>query len=66
MTRHAWGIPTRSQYETRRPCLKCGLVKVTRHEPSVLPWTEWFEGDTRIHVSHGTPACQPVTVAEDA
>lgn len=56
MSRHRWGEPNRLQFKTERACLHCDLVKVTRHEPGILPWIEWWRDGERI-VSAATPPC---------
>lgn len=60
--RHSWGPPDRTQHETTRVCRHCGLVRLTRHE-AAIPWTEWWRGSTRIHVSQGTPPCERAEAA---
>lgn len=54
MTRHRWSEPTRFPEKTKRFCLACGLIRVTRHvddggqERGVrdadgrLVWVEWW------------------------
>jgi hypothetical protein len=62
--RHQWGKPQRYLHKTERVCIKCGLVKVTRHEaegPRDLHWMEYWRGLDQIK-SHTTPACEPQTV----
>lgn len=57
--RHAWEDPVRPDMNnTFRTCRKCGMVKVTRHEPDNVPrhWTE-FERDGAKVVSASTPTC---------
>lgn len=54
--RHRWGDPVRFQFKTERECERCGMVKVTRHEPFVRPWQEFFRGLDRIKCD-STPAC---------
>ena len=59
--KHSWGDAIRpDQHNTRRTCTRCGLVKVTRHEPDNDPphWTEW-ERDGVRSVAARTPACEP-------
>ena len=50
---------------TRRTCPKCGLVKITRHEPDNDPphWTEW-ERDGRKFKSILTPPCEEAMKAD--
>ena len=46
-SRHQWDKPQRYPHKTERVCLKCGLVKVTRHEaegPRDLHWMEYWRG----------------------
>lgn len=56
--RHRWGDPSRDVYRTERVCQRCGLVKVTRHEPAQLPWIE-FERNGRLvgYAGGRTPPC---------
>lgn len=77
--RHKWSPAWRpSDHKTERTCVRCGLIKVTRHEfagaPGERHWTEWWrpapdasgEGGgvpVRIH-SDPTPACAPATAEE--
>lgn len=55
--RHKWDEPIRLQHKTMRTCTICGIVKVTRHEPGVLPWLEFWRGEQKIETDR-TPACQ--------
>lgn len=55
-TRHRWGDPVRFQFKTERECARCGTIKVTRHEPGVQPWQEFYRDLDRIP-GEGTPAC---------
>lgn len=48
MNRHRWSPPHRTENETSRACLRCGLIKVTRHEPGRFPWTEFHRDGLRI------------------
>lgn len=57
--RHQWGQPNRFPHKTERQCLKCGLIKVSRHEaegPRDTHWTEWWRGLDEI-ASNNTPPC---------
>jgi hypothetical protein len=54
--RHSWGDPIRRTYHTERCCRKCAIVKITRHEPGVLPWVEFERDGARID-SARTPPC---------
>jgi hypothetical protein len=56
--RHRWGPPDRRLHETVRTCLKCGLVKLSRHEGN-LHWIEWYRVEERVELMR-TPACVPV------
>ncbi|MCB1499734.1 MAG: hypothetical protein KDK07_08065 [Bauldia sp.] len=65
--RHRWGEAERpTRFKTERQCVKCGLVKVTRHEntggPGETHWTEFWRGLERIECE-ATPPCQPVEEA---
>lgn len=60
--RHSWGEPVRFPYKTERTCNRCGLIKVTRHEPGEQPWLEFYRGLDKLKVER-TPACEPVPVS---
>ena len=62
--RHRWGEPARFPYKTERTCIAhgCGITKVTRHEPDVHPWLEFFRDGQRI-VCERTPSCTGLAVA---
>jgi hypothetical protein len=55
--RHSWSEPERNIYETRRACRRCPVVKVTRHEPGVLPWVEFRRDGVRVDGDGRTPPC---------
>ena len=55
-TRHRWGERVPLPNRTNRHCQRCGLVRVTRHEPNEMPWIEWWRDDARIR-SELTPPC---------
>lgn len=55
--RHSWADPVRFPNKTERACVLCGIVKVTRHEPGVQPWLEFFRGLERIQCER-TPRCE--------
>lgn len=60
--RHSWGEPSRFPHKTERQCIKCGLVKVTRHEVDGLRevyWVEFWRGLDLVK-NDGTPACETV------
>lgn len=59
--RHSWGEPVRFPYKTERTCNRCHICKVTRHEPGVQPWLEFYRGMEKLSVDR-TPACEPVEV----
>ena len=64
--RHSWGDPARFQHKTERQCVKCGIVKVMRHEVDeyrLTHWTEFWRGLDEIK-SDGTPVCEAVRVSE--
>lgn len=63
--RHQWGEAMRYEHSTTRMCLRCGLVKVTRHEPNVRPWVEFVRDCEPLGGSEGTPACEPVAAVEE-
>ncbi len=57
---HRWNAPVRPDLNsTFRSCLKCGLIKVTRHEPDNTPrhWIE-FERDGHKVTADKTPVCE--------
>lgn len=56
--RHEWSPPYRTQYRTERVCLKCGMVKITRHEPGALPWQVFEWKGRRIGAAGRTPECE--------
>jgi len=60
--RHRWSDPYRTEHETNRSCIKCGLIRVTRHEPGHLPWSEWWRDGLKVEAT-ATPACEAATVA---
>lgn len=55
--RHLWGPPYRKIDRTKRVCLNCGMVKITRHEPGVLPWIEFHHKGRRVESGGKTPEC---------
>lgn len=61
--RHQWSEPTRFLYKIERTCVRCGLCKVTRHEPTATwpTWIEWWRDGERIK-SERTPVCVAVEV----
>jgi hypothetical protein len=58
--RHSWGDPVYFIHKTERECRKCGLVRVTKHEPSRC-WTEFWNGLDKIE-SRNMPACISVSL----
>ena len=59
--RHRWSEPARFLHKSERLCVKCGLVKVTRHEAAGsrdMHWIEWWRDLDQIK-SDRTPACEP-------
>lgn len=57
--RHKWGNADRYPYKTECTCEVCGITKVTRHEPSVHPWLEFWRDGVFIQRDR-TPACVPL------
>lgn len=60
--KHAWESPVRNDpNNTFRTCRKCGIVRITRHEPDNFPphWQE-FERDGAKVNAKPTPACEVV------
>lgn len=55
-SRHRWGEAVRFAYKTERECVHCRIVKVTRHEPGVWPWAEFWRDGVRMACT-GTPQC---------
>jgi hypothetical protein len=58
---HRWTAPVRPDLNTTfRSCSKCGLIKVSRHEPDNTPrhWVE-YEIEGRRFVSPTMPSCEP-------
>ena len=69
MPRHSWSPASRpSELRTERVCVKCGTLRVTRHDAlgMTYPWTEYFGADgLLIEVGPGsgrTPKCEPAEV----
>jgi len=62
--RHRWGEPHRTEHETSRACLRCGLIRVTRHDGPGFPWVEWHRDGLRVPAER-TPPCE-VTAEADA
>ncbi len=56
---HRW--PTRiviDDHETHRPCSRCGILQVTRHEAGERPWKEFHrDGVIVARAGQPTPAC---------
>lgn len=62
--RHSWSDPYREVYATKRRCWNCGLMKITRHEPGILPWVEYWRDGARIRMDEDgrrVPACDQQT-----
>lgn len=38
--------------------MNCGIIKVTRHEPGVLPWVEFYSKGRRVEGGGRTPECE--------
>jgi len=59
--RHRWGDPARYPLKTERVCLRCGLIRVTRHDagPTAVPWVEFWNGDGRVETP-ATPKCEGI------
>ena len=58
--KHRWNDPIRPDMNnTYRSCSKCGLIKITRHEPDNRPphWIE-FEIEGRKISADKTPVCE--------
>lgn len=52
--KHRWGDPERTERRTERVCIRCDLMKVTRHEEII--WIEWQRDGVQI-ASDRTPPC---------
>ncbi|MDP2410372.1 MAG: hypothetical protein Q8M26_08805 [Pseudolabrys sp.] len=59
--RHKWGEAKRFPYKTEVSCERCQIVKVTRHEPSVRPWLEFYRDGERVNCER-TPVCESAEV----
>lgn len=58
--RHSWGAPMRLRYKTERECVRCGMIKVTRHQTFENVWIEfWRNGEEKVETK-GTPPCAGV------
>lgn len=61
MSRHRWDSPVRPDLNnTFRSCSKCGLVKLTRHEPDNNPrhWAEFEIDGQKVQIGGtSTPPC---------
>jgi hypothetical protein len=68
--RHAWPRePVRFVNKSERQCCRCGLVKVTRHEPAARPphWTVFWMNGARLDdgstPTPPTPPCIAIAIA---
>lgn len=61
--RHQWADPNRFLHKTERVCLRCSLVKVTRHEGEEH-WIEWWRDAEQIR-SERTPVCAALDLQEN-
>lgn len=60
--KHRWDKPIRPDLNTtRRACLKCPLIRITRHEDDNTPrhWIEWEREGRKIEATK-TPVCEEV------
>lgn len=48
---------------TEKPCLHCGLVKITVHPPYGRPWHEWRTRENAVYVGEATPPCVEIARA---
>ncbi len=58
-TRHKWGGKERHPHKTEQQCLRCEMVKVTRHEfegGREIYWTEYWRDLDQIKAD-ATPPC---------
>lgn len=63
--RHQWSEPDRSlHHTTKRVCLRCELVKLTRKEPPQY-WTEFVRDGEPVN-SERTPSCIAKSVEKAA
>lgn len=60
--RHKYGEPVRFLHRTERACVRCDVVKVTRHDAGTTapPWVEFWRGGEVIRTLR-TPTCEAVT-----
>lgn len=64
-SRHTWGEKVRfPPYKSEQECLKCDVVKVTRHE-GFIHWVEFWKDGERIQGSK-TPVCVGVKSGKTA
>jgi hypothetical protein len=61
--RHRWAEPSRELHRTERRCVRCGILRVTRHDGD-FPWTEFFENGVLVEGTR-TPPCEGLTKAPD-
>lgn len=55
--KHRWGDPVRTEYETRRLCLRgCGCEKVTHHQETI--WTDYWRAGVKL--GDHAPKCEVI------
>jgi hypothetical protein len=62
MSRHKWTEIGRDEHRTTRRCDRCGLFKVSRHEPP-RHWQEFWRATDHLDCE-ATPPCEPAIAAE--
>jgi len=57
--KHSWGDPYRTPHRTLRTCVRCGAVKISRHD-GPQPQTEYVDRHGQ-HSETGqrAPKCEP-------
>jgi hypothetical protein len=58
-TRHRWSTAHKWPHKTERQCVRCEMVKVTRHETEAgreIHWTEFWRDLERAE-TQSTPPC---------
>lgn len=59
--KHRWAKPVSPDLNnTFRTCIKCGLIRITRHEPDNWPphWTEFERDGAKVVSTKPTPKCE--------
>lgn len=56
---HRWKLVYQDQHKTERQCIRCNMVRVTKHPPVGFPWIEYWRGLDRLP-GDKTPPCEPI------